>query len=190
MIDRKVVRSLFLLSGLSRGLQVGVYMSIGLVIGMAAVVFRVANAVSYLNEEPETCANCHVMTDVYASWQRGSHGGVAVCTDCHLPHSNIIAKTAFKGTDGLRHSFIFTVGTEPQVMEPSRGAVPVIQANCIRCHPGQFSMIRLAQAAERTCWDCHENIHTGVRSQSASPVVLRPEMPDAGWHPRRKEADR
>ncbi|MBU8922671.1 MAG: cytochrome c nitrite reductase small subunit [Bacteroidales bacterium] len=177
----KYLRSVLALDGLSRKSQTLVYMMVGVAIGMAAVVFRVANAVSYINEEPETCANCHVMTDVYASWQRGSHGSVAVCTDCHLPHENIISKTAFKGTDGLRHSYVFTAGIDPQVMELSRGAIPVIQKNCIRCHSSQFAMVKLASSGERRCWDCHDNVHNSVRSQASSPTVLRPVMPPAGW---------
>ena len=53
--------------------------------GMALALVRIANAASYLSDKPEVCMNCHVMTDAFASWQRGSHGQVAVCVDCHDP---------------------------------------------------------------------------------------------------------
>jgi cytochrome c nitrite reductase small subunit len=168
------------LSGLARRWQVMVYVFFGAAVGMAVVVARIANAASYLSDTPQACINCHVMTDAYASWQRGSHSRVAVCTDCHVPHSNPVAKLTYKATDGLKHSYVFTVRQEPQVLRLSERAVPVVQANCTRCHGAQLMMVRLVSSSRRTCWDCHSNIHGSVRSLSASPGVLRPQLPAAG----------
>jgi len=95
------VKSILTLCGLSRGWQVAICVLVGLAVGAAIVTARLGNAASYLSNAPETCMNCHVMTDAYASWQRGSHGKVAVCVDCHIPHNNPIAKLAFKGMDGM-----------------------------------------------------------------------------------------
>lgn len=153
---------------------------VGIVIGAGLVVARIGNATSYLSDAPDACINCHVMTDAYASWQRGSHGRVAVCVDCHLPHDNIVAKTAFKTKDGIKHSYMFTMRKEPQVLKLSKGAVPVVQGNCLRCHANQFAMIRLAKPEERKCWDCHGDMHGQAHNLSASPQVLRPRLPDAG----------
>ena len=147
---------------------------------MGLLVVRISNAASYLSNAPETCMNCHVMTDAYASWQRGSHGKVTVCNDCHVPHDNILAKSAFKAMDGAKHSAIFTARAEPQVLQLSKGAVPVMQQNCVRCHGDQFQMIRLADSTQQTCWSCHTNIHGDVHSLSASPQQLRPALPKAG----------
>jgi len=174
------VMSIVRLAGLPRPLQIGVYALAGVALGLALVLVRVANATSYLSDEPLTCINCHVMTDAYASWQRGSHGRVAVCIDCHVPHSSLVAKYAYKAQDGLKHSYVFTMRREPQVLELSDRAVPVVQANCVRCHSHQVMMVSLAQGLERRCWDCHHNIHGEVRSLSASPRALRPGLPDAG----------
>ena len=184
------IRTLIRLEGLPRSMQMAIYVLIGISIGMAGLLIRASRAMSYLNKEPETCANCHVMTDAYASWQRGSHGTVAVCTDCHLPHQNIVAMNRFKATDGMKHSAIFTAGAEPQVIELSHEAVPVIQQNCLRCHGSSFSMIRLAGSEERTCWDCHTGIHIYVRSLSSSDAVLRPKLPPAGINRKPKGSDR
>jgi cytochrome c nitrite reductase small subunit len=167
-------------SGLSRGRQIAVCVCLGVVLGLAVTVGRIANATSYLADSPETCINCHVMGDAYASWQRGSHGQVAKCVDCHVPHSNPVAKLAFKAADGMKHSYVFTVGAEPQVLKLSQAAEPVVQANCVRCHAGTFAMIRLGGREERKCWDCHSNIHSKVHGLSASPRMLRPKLPDAG----------
>ncbi len=174
------VIALLRLSGLTRRWQVAVYMCVGIVLGAVAVCAKISNAMSYLSDAPETCMNCHVMTDAYASWQRGSHGKVAICLDCHIPHSNIIAKTVFKSADGIKHSTVFIMRTEPQVLVLSKTAQPVVQANCLRCHSNQLQMVRLAGTSERKCWDCHSNIHGEARSLSASPQVLRPKLPDAG----------
>ena len=163
-----------------RRMQLSLTVAFGVAVGLALVVARISNAVSYLSDAPETCMNCHVMTDAYATWKRGSHANAAVCTDCHVPHSNPVAKWAFKGKDGMRHSAVFTLRAEPQVLELSRGAVPVVQTNCLRCHSNQFAMVRLAEVSERECWDCHGNIHGKVHSLSASPEVLRPQLPSAG----------
>jgi len=172
--------SIATLSGLPKSLQVGIYSLIGVALGLALVLGRIANATSYLSDEPQACINCHLMTDAYASWQRGSHGRVTVCNDCHVPHDNIAAKYAFKARDGLKHSYVFTKGGAPQVLGLSAGAVPVVQANCVRCHDHQLMMVRLAGSGERRCWDCHQGVHGKTRSLSASPAALRPELPAAG----------
>jgi cytochrome c nitrite reductase small subunit len=174
------ILSIATLSGLPRVWQVGIYTLIGVAVGGALVVARVSNAASYLSDDPLTCMNCHVMTDAYASWQRGSHGLTAVCIDCHVPHDNLAAKYAFKAMDGAKHSYVFTLHAEPQVLRLSQGAVPVVQNNCVRCHGGALAMVRLAAATDRRCWDCHSNIHGSAQSLSASPVALRPGLPDAG----------
>lgn len=169
------------LGGLGRGWQVLFYILLGAAAGTGVLLVRIANAASYLSDSPLTCINCHVMTDAYASWQRGSHSQTAVCTDCHVPHDNIAAKWAFKGFDGTKHSAVFTLRAEPQVMSLSATAVPVVQASCLRCHDHQMQMVRLAGYGERKCWDCHQNIHSEVRSLSASPAPLRPDLPKAGF---------
>jgi len=169
------------LSGLPCFLQVLLYGLAGLIIGMGLVMVRISNAASYLYDSPETCINCHIMTDAYASWQRGSHGHVATCNDCHVPHENMVSKYGFKALDGTKHSAVFTLGTEPQVLELSATAVPVVQKNCIRCHQKQLEMVRLSSSKEQACWKCHQTIHGPLRSLSASPPELRPPLPKAGF---------
>jgi len=174
------VMSIVTLAGLPRPLQVGIYGLAGVALGLGLVLVRIANATSYLSDDPQACINCHVMTDAYASWQRGSHGRVAVCIDCHVPHSSLVAKYAYKAQDGLKHSYVFTMRKEPQVLGLSARAVPVVQANCTHCHSHQVMMIGVAAGLQRHCWDCHQGIHGKARSLSASPTALRPGLPDAG----------
>ena len=181
------VSALCTLSGLSRGWQITACVAVGVAVGLAVFVARVANAVSYLSDAPETCMNCHVMTDAYVTWERGSHARVTKCVDCHVPNSNPVAQLTFKGMDGTKHATIFTPRKEPQVLRLSKIAAPVVQANCMRCHHDQFQMIRLAGPGERKCWDCHNNVHGEVHSLSASPRELRPALPSAGLQWMKKE---
>ncbi len=168
------------LAEIPRGWQVGLSVSLGAILGMAVVVARISRATSYLSDSPDTCMNCHVMTDAYATWGRGSHGKVTVCNDCHVPHENLVSKMAFKAMDGAKHSAVFTLRREPQVLRLSELARPVVQANCIRCHRDRLAMVRVAGVSERTCWDCHRGMHGEVHGLSASPEVLRPQLPAAG----------
>jgi len=175
------IKSVLTLSGLSRRWRIIICVMLGIAVGGGVITAHLGNALSYLSDSPETCMNCHVMTDAYASWQRGSHGKTAVCVDCHIPHSNPIAKLAFKGADGMKHSYVFTMRTEPQVLKLSEAAIPVVQANCLRCHKTHFDMIRLPGPKERKCWDCHSNVHGEVHGLSASPRPLRITPPQAGF---------
>jgi len=52
-----LVKSVLTLSGLPRLLQVGIYSLVGLVIGVAILLVRIANATSYLSDDPVTCIN-------------------------------------------------------------------------------------------------------------------------------------
>jgi cytochrome c nitrite reductase small subunit len=162
------------------GWQVGLSASLGAALGLAVLVARVSRATSYLSDSPETCMNCHVMTDAYVSWGRGSHGRVTVCNDCHVPHENLVSKMAFKALDGTKHSTVFTLRREPEVLRLSATARPVVQANCIRCHRDRLAMIRVAGASERACWQCHRGMHGEAHGLSASPEALRPQLPEAG----------
>jgi cytochrome c nitrite reductase small subunit len=157
-----------------------IFITLAVALGLAVIDARISNFASYLSDAPETCINCHVMNDAYATWQRGSHAHVAICNDCHVPHSNVAAKYAFKARDGFKHSYVFTLRQESQVLRLSRPALGVVQSNCIRCHTHQLQMVRLAGVSERKCWDCHDNIHGPVRSLSASPHVRHPQLPYAG----------
>jgi cytochrome c nitrite reductase small subunit len=120
------------------------------------------------------------MNNAFATWQHGSHRGAAECADCHLPHQNFVAETAFKIRDGLRHSYVFTFHLEPQVLELSDAAKHVVQENCLRCHANQFMMARLASTTERHCWDCHHGVHGREISLSSTPHAFREPLPPAG----------
>jgi len=163
-----------------------VLLLLGVIVGVGMVIVHSSRAHSYLSNEPETCINCHVMFPSYATWSRSSHREVATCTDCHVPHDNIMRTYFFKAKDGFRHAAVFTARSEPQVIQIKRAGVGVVQENCIRCHNDMVSMTRIVEVTgpshldtgERSCWDCHRDVpHGTVRSLSSAPHALVPRLP-------------
>jgi cytochrome c nitrite reductase small subunit len=172
------MRYLLTLSFLPLAWRLPVYGLLGIFCGIGLGTLRVSEAQSYLSDNPKACINCHVMTTQYSTWENSSHARVAVCTDCHVPHTSLLAKYAYKAKDGLRHTTIFTLGLEPQVIRASKAAEGVIQQNCIRCHGRQLLHADLLISSQRQCLDCHRDTpHGGVDSLSATPYARRPALP-------------
>ena len=162
-----------------------VILALGMLGGLGVFVLYVSNAVSYFSDEPSTCVNCHVMAPQYATWQRGSHGRVATCNDCHVPQDNILRTYAFKASDGMRHATMFTLRLEPQVIQIKEAGVAVVQENCIRCHDGLVHRVSSgsltamnARAGEGLlCWECHREVpHGRVNSLASTPYARVPRL--------------
>ena len=156
------------------------FLMLGIMAGLGLVIIHVSRATSYMSDDPETCANCHVMNTAYLTWQHSNHAEVAVCNDCHVPHSSVAAHWGFKARDGLWHATVFTMRWEPEVIRLSSGAAPVVEENCCRCHARVLSDLdnpcRPRPGAR--CWDCHRDIpHGEVRSLSTAPDVFRLQLP-------------
>jgi len=156
------------------------FVAIGAAAGVGLFVLHISRATSYLSDAPETCMNCHVMTTEYLVWQHSSHANVAMCNDCHVPHTSLIAQRGFEARDGLWHATVFTMRWEPQVIRLSAGAIPVVEGNCRRCHAAVVADVACAvhQQGDLRCWDCHREVpHGSVRSLSAAPDVFQPRLP-------------
>ena len=158
---------------------------LGVFVGIAALLFHVSNASSYLSKDPKACINCHVMIPQFAAWERSSHARVASCVDCHVPHDNIFRTYFFKLKDGTRHATIFTMRTEPQVIRIHSEGAAVVQENCLHCHQSLLSDTSIHQATyedyeagdAKLCWECHREVpHGRVRSLSATPYTHTPRM--------------
>jgi len=158
---------------------------LGIFTGLALTILKISNAVSYLSDDPKACVNCHIMSPQFATWEKGSHGRVAVCNDCHVPQDNILNKYYFKATDGLRHATMFTFRLEPQVIQIKEAGKKAVQENCIRCHSNLIHPISIRAISnkiiinkeETYCWDCHrETPHGRVNSLSSTPYALVPKL--------------
>lgn len=153
---------------------------LGILLGTISLLIQISRATSYLSNDPETCMNCHVMTDAYVSWKHDSHSRRTHCNDCHVPHTSLPREYAFKAHDGLRHAAIFTLRCEPQSIKLSRGAVSVVQENCLRCHESRLAEVSACrhEQGDLRCWNCHRNTpHGRVHGLSASPRTFRPALP-------------
>jgi cytochrome c nitrite reductase small subunit len=170
--------------------KIPVIVLLGILTGLGFHIFYISNAISYFSDKPETCINCHVMNTQYVSWEKGSHGRVASCNDCHVPQNNFISKYYFKAKDGLRHATIFTLRTEPQVIQIKQDGKNAVQSNCIRCHYNLLYPISTRAINNKSimanyngyCWDCHrETPHGRVTSLSSASYArvpyLKPIMP-------------
>ena len=115
-----------------------------------------------------------------ATWQHSSHRETAVCNDCHVPHNNFINKYFFKAKDGLRHSTMFTLRKEPQVIIIKEDGKSVVQDNCIRCHTRENEKVNtIIEYSDwmrnngKLCWECHKDVPHGTVN-SLSSVSLFP----------------
>jgi cytochrome c nitrite reductase small subunit len=122
--------------------------AVGLLAGIGGFTFVYARGASYMTNDPQACANCHVMQEHYAAWLKSSHRAVAVCNDCHAPH-DLVGKYLVKAENGWRHSVAFTTGRHPDPM---------------RITP------RNARVTERACRDCHADMVAAMSGRGEEGV--------------------
>jgi len=106
---------------------------LGVFAGVGTFTFGYGKGASYLSNNPQTCANCHVMQEHFDSWQNSSHHHVATCNDCHTPH-DVIGKWVTKADNGFFHSAAFTLQDyhDPIQIKPRNRIIT--QNACMDCH--------------------------------------------------------
>jgi cytochrome c nitrite reductase small subunit len=145
---------------------------VGVAAGIGTFTFRYAHGFSYFRTDPHACVNCHIMQPQYTAWQHSSHRAVAVCVDCHLPHS-FIPKYLAKAENGFRHAKLFTTQTfaEPIVVQ-ARGR-EILQENCVRCHePLVDALVSYHADADSalSCTRCHAGVGHVERAGLGGPL--------------------
>lgn len=133
---------------------------LGGLLSLGLFTFTYAEAQSYLLDDPLACANCHVMRDVYDSWNRSRHRAVAVCNDCHTPHT-FIEKYAIKGLNGVNHSTRFTLNDYPVNIQITDLNARVARDNCVYCHQtliNNINSITDAHDENVDCLRCHHDV--------------------------------
>ncbi len=134
----------------------------GGIVGLGGFTFSYAEGLSYFSDDPKACSNCHVMRDVYDSWNRGAHHHVAGCNDCHTPHTSLVAKYVIKGLNGWNHSKAFTLNDFPATIRITPLNRAIAQENCVACHGELVSLIVHDDQAEGTdCLTCHTGVGHG-----------------------------
>ncbi len=144
---------------------------IGMFLGASGFTFHYAEGLSYLSDDPKACINCHVMQQHYDGWMHASHGRVASCNDCHVPHDSFIHKYYVKSEHGYRHSKRFTFQNFHEPIQITPGSRAVVIDNCMRCHasigddlsvhgrsrPGQ----KQVEVTGADCLHCHSRVGHG-----------------------------
>ena len=132
--------------------------ALGLLIGIGGYTFLYARGASYLTDNPEACANCHVMNEQYTGWVNGSHRAVAVCNDCHTP-SGFVAKYTTKALNGFHHSVAMTTGRFPDEILITGRNRAIAEASCRSCHAEVVHAMEAPRAREATgCVRCHASV--------------------------------
>jgi cytochrome c nitrite reductase small subunit len=137
---------------------------VGLLIGLGLYTFAYARGASYLSDDPNACANCHVMRDQLSSWQKSSHHKVATCNSCHTPH-DLVGKYATKIENGYHHSRAFTFQDWHEPIQMRTVSKDIVLHNCTDCHKQLVSQLPEHMAdpeSKVNCITCHRDVgHAG-----------------------------
>jgi cytochrome c nitrite reductase small subunit len=151
------------MSGFSR-LPVLLALTCGLFLGLGTYTFQFAKGLAYFSNNPDACANCHIMNDYLSGWQKSSHHGEAVCNDCHAPQG-ALSKLINKADNGWNHSVKFTLQNFAEPIRIRAINFEVVEANCVRCHQELTRDIRELRGrhGETRCTKCHAGVGHGPR---------------------------
>jgi len=135
--------------------------TLGIAGGIGGYTFVYARGYSYITNDPQACANCHIMRAHYDAWTRGSHRSVATCNDCHTP-PGLAPKYWTKATNGFWHSFYFTTGRFPDPIRITPRNHNVTELACRKCHADVTAAIDSAHtgtaAGGLSCTKCHNDV--------------------------------
>jgi len=132
---------------------------LGLATGLGSYTFIYAKGYAYLTNDPNACANCHVMQEQFDGWVKSSHRNTATCNDCHTP-SGFVAKYANKASNGFWHSFGFTTGWFHQPIQIKPHNREITENACRKCHASIVEAIEPHGLPQNQldCLQCHRNV--------------------------------
>lgn len=130
---------------------------LGVALGLGAFTFVYAHGSAYLSDDPQACANCHVMRAQLDAWRKSSHHAVAVCNDCHAPRG--LRKYVTKAVNGFHHSLAFTTGNFHEPIQITARNREITEQQCRRCHEMTVSAMDVhGSAGDRLCTSCHASV--------------------------------
>ncbi len=151
--------------------------ALGALAGLGGYTFSYAKGLSYLSTDPRACANCHIMQSEYDAWQKASHHTVAVCVDCHLPHT-FFAKYIAKAENGWRHGKLFTSGGFEEPITIKAQGLKILERNCVQCHlettaemVGRGAASAHGEATDLSCLHCHRSVGHGTPAGLGGPLT-------------------
>jgi cytochrome c nitrite reductase small subunit len=141
-------------------LVVAVFALMGVLVGVGGYTFYYARGAAYLSDDPAACANCHIMRDQLASWQKSSHHDVATCNSCHTPH-DLVGKYLTKLENGYHHSRAFTFQDWHEPIRMRTVSTRIVINNCTECHRQMISQLPAHVGdpeAPVNCITCHRDV--------------------------------
>lgn len=142
----------------TRVLLIGCVVAVGIALGLGTTTFVYAEGASYLKNDPNACANCHVMQEQLDGWERSSHRAVATCNDCHAPHDPV-GKLWVKAKNGFFHSLYFTTGGFHEPIQITASNRRVTEGACRGCHAPIVEAIDVHAGREAlACIECHRSV--------------------------------
>lgn len=133
--------------------------ALGIATAVGGYTFIYARGYAYMTNDPEACANCHVMQNHYDAWLQSSHRAVAVCNDCHTP-PGLVPKYLTKARNGLHHSIAFTTQRFHEPIAITDADRDVAERACRKCHEEIVLAIEGAhgEAGRLSCVRCHSTV--------------------------------
>jgi cytochrome c nitrite reductase small subunit len=143
-------------------LSIVIAILVGTTVGLGLFTFGYARGASYLVDDPNACANCHVMRSHLDAWVKSSHSKVASCNDCHAPHS-FVPKYYSKARNGFLHSLAFTTGDFEQHFRINDFNRAVTESACRECHAELAHAIAIrpvgnGEVSATACIRCHATV--------------------------------
>ena len=151
---------------------------------VAGVVALVSAQMIESTGQPSFCGSCHEMKPMFESWEKGPHGPLgndrgavrASCTQCLLPHGNVVTYLITKGISGARDFFghLFRGGyadnPEHWIEKRNHRNSYVFVSNCEHCHealPDNIMHQKLkAGEIEGDCLTCHWYVGHGFEFEA------------------------
>ena len=131
---------------------------------VVALVLVIACGAAYTQlEKPTFCGGCHAMSDNYATWHESSHASIA-CSECHLPHDNMVQTLAAKTATGLADVYHETMRDYGLDIRTTDKGKEYLQKNCVRCHEATIRDTGMGCGKDsdgRQCISCHRNLVHG-----------------------------
>jgi cytochrome c nitrite reductase small subunit len=147
------------------GLLVVLALMFGSLLGVGLFTLGYGEGHAYLSDDPNACANCHIMQPQYDSWLQSSHHAQATCNDCHLPRGFVTRWTA-KADNGFFHSWAFTFQDFHEPIQIKERNLRILQANCVACHQTLVTHLQPERVigGTTTCFTCHHSVGHAARN--------------------------
>ncbi len=153
-------------------LFVGICLGIVISLGSAEMVQRTSGA--------EFCSKCHSMKAMVAAYEQDVHSGKnylgirAQCTDCHLPHDNVVIYMKAKAYTGIKDVLgeIFWADEIDWIANLKRREEYTYSNGCQKCH--NLDLIESEADSAHTdfktgevnsCVECHKHVgHNTIKT--------------------------